>query len=96
MTIGVFEVQATAAITVVDGSALGLARICPVRQVLFADTAKGSVELFLTNQKRVMLRSDLPAGLGEVQRDAIVGLYYEKPPKPGSRRQAKNPAEERG
>jgi hypothetical protein len=34
---------------------------------LFADAAKGGVELFLANQKRVVLRSDLVTGLGEVQ-----------------------------
>jgi hypothetical protein len=42
-----------------------------------------------------VLRCDLPGGLGEVQRDAIVGLDHEKVTKPGWRRQAGNPGQER-
>jgi hypothetical protein len=36
VTVGVFEVQAAAAVPVVDHPGLGLARICPVRQALAA------------------------------------------------------------
>ena len=67
VTIRVFEIQAAAPVTMVDDSRLGLARIGPVRQTLIADAAKGSVELFLTNQEGIMLGRDLPGGLGEVQ-----------------------------
>ena len=42
-----------------------------------------------------MLRRDIPACLREIQRDIIVGRYYEKVAETGSRRQAKNPGQER-
>src|SRR5512142_2018068 len=66
VAIGVFEVQAPTAVTVVDRPALGLARICPERQVLFADPAKRGVELFLAKEKRIMLGRDIPACLREI------------------------------
>ena len=86
VAIRIFEVQAAAAVTVVDRPALGLARICPVRQVLIADATERGVELFLANEKRIMLGRDILACLCEIQRDAIVGLYHEKVPEAGSRR----------
>ena len=76
MAIGVLEVQAAAAITVADRLALGLARICPVGQILVADAAERGIELLLAHQERIMLGRDIPACLGEVQRDAIVGRYH--------------------
>ena len=91
VAIGVFEVQASATVTVADGPALGLARICPVRQLLFADATKDGVELFLADEKRVMLGRDIPACLREIQLDIIVGRYHEKVAETGSRRQAKDP-----
>jgi len=55
VTVGVFEVQAAAAVPVVDHPGLGLAGICPVRQVLAADAAKGRIEFLLTDEEGVML-----------------------------------------
>jgi len=95
VTVGILEVQAAAPIPVIHGSALSLAWICPVGQVLFADAAEGSVKFLLADQERVVLRSDLPAGIGEVKRDAIVRLDHEKPPEAAGRRQPENPAQER-
>jgi len=74
VTVGVFEVQPAAAIPMVDNPWLGPARIRPVRQVLIADPAKSSIEFFLTNEEGVVLGRDLSGGLGEVQRDGVVGL----------------------
>jgi len=93
--VGVFEVQAAAAIAAVDRPLLALARVCPVRQAVVADTAKSCVELFLSHQEGVVLGGDLPAGLGEIQRDAVVGLDDEEMCEAGSWWQAKDPGEER-
>src|SRR5262249_16280750 len=60
-----------------------------------ADPAKSGLEFFLTNEEGVVLGRDLPGGLGEVQRDGVVGLDHEKMRKPGCRRQAKDPGQER-
>ena len=56
MAVGVLEVQAAAAVAVVDGLALGPGRIGPVGQVSLAETVEGSVELGLADQERVVLR----------------------------------------
>ena len=69
--------------------------ICPVRQVLVADAAKGRVEVVLANEEGIVLGCDRRGGLSEVQRDAIVGLDDEKMREPGRRRQAKDPGQER-
>ena len=58
------------------------------------DAAEGGVELVLAHEERVVLGDDLSAGLGEVQRDGVVGLDHEKMPEPGGRRQAENLAQE--
>ncbi len=81
VAIGVFEVQASATVTVVDRPAPGLGRICPVRQILFTDAAKGGVELFLADEKRVVLGRDFPACLGEIQRYIIAIATTRKWPK---------------
>jgi hypothetical protein len=60
VTVRIFEVQAAAAVPVVDHPGLGLARICPVRQVVAFDAAKGRIELLLPDQEGVMLRADRP------------------------------------
>ena len=58
---------ALAAIAAVDFARSGSARICPVRQVLGADPPECSVELRLSDQERVVLRSDVARRLGVVQ-----------------------------
>jgi hypothetical protein len=65
-----------------------------VRQLPVPDAAEGGVELVLAHEERVVLGGDLAAGLGEVQRDGVVGLDHEKMPEPGGRRQAENLAQE--
>jgi hypothetical protein len=42
------------------------------------DTAKRCVELFLAHQEGIVLGGDLPAGLGEIQRDPVVGSDNEE------------------
>src|SRR5258708_35063527 len=74
VTVGIFQVQAAAAVPGVDLLAPGLAGVCPVRQGPFPDAAEGGVEVFLVDQERVVLGSDLPARLAEVQRDMGGGL----------------------
>jgi hypothetical protein len=82
VAIGVLEVQAAAAVTVVDRLALGLARICSVGQVLVADAAERCIELLLAHQERIMLGRDIPACLGEIQRDASVWFAVRAAPTP--------------
>ncbi len=67
MTIGILEVQAAAAVTVIDDAAVAPAGIGPVGQALVPDTAEGSVELLVADQERVVLGRDRPAAFGEVQ-----------------------------
>ena len=67
MTIGILEVQAAAAVTVIDDAALAPAGIGPVGQALVPDAAEGSVELLVADQERVVLGRDRPAAFGEVQ-----------------------------
>jgi len=95
VTIGILEVQAAAAVTVVDDAALPPAGVGPVGHALVADAAEGSVELLVADQERVVLGGDRPAGFGEVERDIVVGRYHEEMPERGRRRQAEDPAEER-
>ena len=95
MTVGVLEIQAAAVVPVVDHPRPALARICPVRQPLVPDAAKCRVEFLLANEEGVMLASDRLAGLGEVQRDAIVGLDDEEMREPPRCRQAEDPSQER-
>src|SRR5713101_7038983 len=94
VTVGVVEVQAAAAVVVVDRPGPAFAGIRPVRQPPVPDAAEGGVELVLAHEERVVLGDDLSAGLGEVQRDGVVGLDHEKMPEPGGRRQAENLAQE--
>jgi hypothetical protein len=95
MTVGVLEIQAAAVVPVVDHPRPAPARICPVRQPLVPDAAKCRVELLLANEEGIMLGRDRLSGLSKVQRDAIVSLDDEKMRKPGRRRQAKDPGQER-
>src|SRR5690349_2509587 len=96
VAVGVLEVQAAAPVPVVDLAAPAPAGIRPVGQVPFADPAERGVKLLLADQEGVMLRGDLPAGLAEVQRDAVIGLHDEEVPEPGGGRQAEDPGQERG
>ena len=64
---GSSKYRPTAAVTVVHGAALGLARVGPVRQVLFPDAAERGVELVLAHEERIVLGRDIPAGLREIQ-----------------------------
>ncbi len=58
MTIGILEVQAAAAVTVIDDAALASAGIGPVGQALVPDAAEGSVELLVADGE------NLSSGLG--------------------------------
>ena len=95
MAIRVFEIQAPAAIAVVNLTRLGSARICPVRQVLVADAPEGCVEFRLSDEKCVVLRRDVARGLGVVQRHAVVRLHHEKMTEPRRGRKAKDISQER-
>src|SRR5207245_7405353 len=94
VTVGVVEVQAAAAVVVVDRPGPALAGIRPIRQPPVPDAAEDGVELVLTHEERVVLGDDLSAGLCEVQRDGVVGLDHEKMPEPGGRWQAENLVQE--
>jgi hypothetical protein len=50
VTIGILEVQAAAAVTVIDDAALAPTGIGPVGQALVPDPAEGSVELPVADQ----------------------------------------------
>src|SRR6516165_8830513 len=64
--VGVLEVQAAAAVAVVDDLAPGPAGIGPVGQALLAEAVEGGVEFGLADQERVVLRGDRAPGLGEI------------------------------
>jgi hypothetical protein len=61
VTIGVLEVQAAAAVAVIDDAALAPAGIGPVSQALVADAGERRVELLVADQERVVLGRDGPA-----------------------------------
>jgi hypothetical protein len=50
-----------------------LSGFCSARQALVADAAECCLELFLAGGG-VVLGGDLPAGPGEIDRDAVVGV----------------------
>jgi len=60
VAVKVFEVQAAAAVSVVDLPGLGRAGICPVRQALAADAGKGRVEFVLAGKEGVVLQGLSP------------------------------------
>jgi ABC transporter DrrB family efflux protein len=93
--VGVFEVQAAAAVAVVDGLALGPARIGPVGQVPLPDAVVGGVELDLADQERVVLRGDRAGGLGEIEGDVVVRLDHQEVAEAGRRGQAEDLGQER-
>ena len=95
VAVGVLEVDAAAAVPVVDHAALAPARVGPVRQVPLADPAEGGVEFLLPYQERVVLGVYLAAGLGEVQGDAVVGLDDEEVREAGGRGQTEDAGQER-
>src|SRR5581483_11675614 len=95
VAVGVLEVDAAAAVVVVDHAGLTPAWVGPERQVLRADPAEGGVELFLLHQEGVVLGRYLAAGLGKVQGYAVVGLDDEEVPEAGGRGQAEDAGQER-
>src|ERR1700733_14352585 len=95
MAVGIFEIQAGAAVTLVDRRRLGTPRVGPVRHLLVADAVVGRVELGFAEEEGVMLGGDRPAGLGEIQRYAVVGLDYQEMPEPRGGRQAEDAGGER-
>jgi hypothetical protein len=94
VTVRVLEVQSAATVPAVDDPRLSPARIRPVRELLVADPVKGSIEFVVTNEECIMLARDLFSGLGEVQRDTVIGLDYEKVCEPGRGGQAKDAGQE--
>jgi len=94
VTVRVFEVHAAPAVPVVDHAGLPPAWISPELQSLALDPAEGTIKLCLTNQERVVLGRDGAGGLGEVQRDIVVGLNHKEVREPDWRRKAEDPREE--
>jgi ABC-2 type transport system permease protein/oleandomycin transport system permease protein len=96
VAVRVLEVQAAAAVAVVDGLALRPAGIGPVGQVPLAETVEGGVELDLADQERVVLRGNRAGGLGEIERDVVVGLDDQEVAEAGGGPQAQDLGQERG
>src|SRR5262249_9097132 len=72
VTIGVREVDAASAVIVVDLPPPLPAGIGPVRAPALGDPAEDDVEVFLADQERIVLGSDVAVGLGEVEGHAVV------------------------
>src|SRR5690349_10351492 len=95
VAVGVLEVDTAATVPGVDHVGLAAPGIGPVRQVLLADPAERGVELLLPDQEGVVLGGYGAAGLGEIQRHAVVGLDHEEMAEPGGGGQAEDAGEER-
>src|SRR5262249_18474523 len=67
----------------------------PVFKAARADAPEDLVELFVADQKRVMLGGNLAIGLMEVERDAVAERYHEKRSKACRCRQAEDAGKER-
>jgi hypothetical protein len=76
----ILEVDASAAVVVVDLAGPAAPRIRPVLQTALLDASVDPVELVLGYQKRIVLRADLLASgdLRVVEAGAVVESYREK------------------
>src|SRR5262245_15953853 len=93
--VGIFEVDAAAAVVVVDLSGALLERIRPVPEPSLADAPEDAVEIILPDEEGVVLRSDVAVlGLQEGERDAVGGVGDEKWPEGLGRRQAEHVGQE--
>ena len=73
---GLEEVDAAAAVVVVDLARPASCRVGPVVEATLDDAAVDGVEVAVVDQEGVVLRCDLPvAGRAEVERDAVGGLH---------------------
>src|SRR5258708_5342424 len=90
-----FEVNAAAAVVVVDLALLLLHRIGPVVDALLLDAAEDLVELLLADEERVVLLLDLVVGVAEIERHAV-GEHDREEVRAERfrRRQAEEPGEE--
>src|SRR5580693_2776614 len=77
---GVLPVHAPAAVVGVELVRPALAGVGPVRQPTVPDPAEDLVEIGFRNEERVVLRTDRTVVIGEVQGDAVAGVYGQERP----------------
>jgi hypothetical protein len=78
MSVGIVEVDAAAAVVVIDLTRSALARVGPMVEAAFDDPAEDLVELVLSDQERVVLRGNRVIGLVVVEREAVVDVNDEE------------------
>jgi hypothetical protein len=81
MTVWVFEIDAAAAIMMIDFIRACPARIGPVGQFPFTNAAEDLIELSFADQESVVLGRDLAVGIHVIQVGAVFGRdHLERPP----------------
>lgn len=81
MAIGIFKIQAVAAIAMVELAGLGALRISPIGKMLVLNPAKNRVKLRFGNQKSIMLGCDGIGSFHKIERNPIGGFNHLKRPK---------------
>jgi hypothetical protein len=93
MAVRVLEVDAAAAIVMVDLAFLAPLWIGPIRETLLLDPAENHVELRLAHEEREMTRRDVALPVHEVEIDAVGGRDDLERPSFASRRQTEDAGE---
>src|SRR5512142_1296212 len=96
MAVGVFEIDAAAAITGVDLTAPLLCRIGPVSKLPPSDPGKDLVELGFADEGGVVLGRDLASAIHIVERHFVYRLYTHEGPIRHRGGEAEDLGQERG
>ncbi len=86
----VIEVEAAPTVVRIRLAGAPLARIGPVREPLLPHPREDRIERRLADQEGVVLRSDRPIAVEEVERDAVVELHHQHLPERDRLRQIEN------
>ena len=96
MAARVLEVDATAPVVLADLTRPRPGGVGPVVEATGTDPAEGLVELGVGERERVVLRPDVVAAVGEVERDTVVETHGDERPHPNRRRQPEDLGQELG
>jgi hypothetical protein len=78
MTVGIFEIHATSAVSMIDRLRMFLSGIGPVLDSANTDSIENMVELILSDQKSVVLGGNRAFFLLEIEGNAVAERYDEK------------------
>jgi len=95
VAVGIFEIDAAAAVAGVDLAVLALRGIGPVGKLALADPREDLVEFGLVDEERIVLGGDLAVGVDEVERHFVARLHAHERPKRHRGREAENFGQER-